>query len=155
MSNHHCSIKFNVELWSLYSNSQRLDDLHFLRKIINECKKIQPEINDNGIQLPIKIHNTGFYEIQKGTLTGERLLRFLGEDETFYIDKQMNEIIKENDFLNDKLDYQEKEINRLNREISNLESRKSDLENENSSLRREISHLESVKSDLRSKLNSL
>jgi hypothetical protein len=63
--NQHCSIKFNADLWSLYSNSQRLDDLHFLRKIIKECKKIQPEINDNAIQLTTKIHNIGFYEIKQ------------------------------------------------------------------------------------------
>ena len=97
--NAYCSIRFNPDLWILYSNAQSLDTLKFLRKIINECKKMQPELDEEKIQLSTKIHYVGFLEIQKGILTGDKLLQFLGEDEAFYADKRINECMKKIDFL--------------------------------------------------------
>ena len=94
--NKHCSIKFSVDLWALYSETQSLDIVQFIKKIINECKKMQPELDVEKIKLSSKIHNNGFYEIQNGIINSEKLLKFLGEDEIFYVDKRINQFMEKN-----------------------------------------------------------
>ena len=101
--NKYCSIKFDVDSWSLFSNTQRLESLKLIKKIINECKIMQPNLNGEKIQLEIKIHNVGFSDIRNGTLIGEPLLNFIGEDEIFYVDNQINQFMKRNKSFADKL----------------------------------------------------
>jgi chromosome segregation ATPase len=139
--NSYCTIKFNVELWSLYSNRKSLDTLKFIRKIINECEKIDPHIDEQYIQLPKKIHYAGFYEIQAGTLYGEKLLQFLGED-AFYMYDRVNQCIQVNVRMQNKVDAQEIQIRNLEERKRQLENDVSSLERENSSLKSEVNSLE-------------
>lgn len=153
--NLYCTVKFNVDLWFLYSNSQVLDTLKFIRKIINDCKTMEPEISEDKIQLATKIHHVGFIEIQRGILTGEKLLQFLGEDEAFYVDKQINQCIQKNIYLQNLIDSQANEIKNLRSENGNLKKEINNLSSENSSLKSRISSLESGQSHLESKISSI
>ena len=153
--NLYCTVKFNVDLWFPYSNSQVLDTLKFIRKIINDCKTMEPEISEDKIQLATKIHHVGFIEIQRGILTGEKLLQFLGEDEAFYVDKQINQCIQKNIYLQNLIDSQANEIKNLRSENGNLKKEINNLSSENSSLKSRISSLESGQSHLESKISSI
>ena len=153
--NLYCTVKFNVDLWFPYSNSQVLDTLKFIRKIINDCKTMEPEISEDKIQLATKIHHVGFIEIQRGILTGEKLLQFLGEDEAFYVDKQINQCIQKNIYLQNLIDSQANEIKYLRSENGNLKKEINNLSSENSSLKSRISSLESGQSHLESKISSI
>ena len=153
--NLYCTVKFNVDLWFPYSNSQVLDTLKFIRKIINDCKTMEPEISEDKIQLSTKIHHVGFIEIQRGILTGEKLLQFLGEDEAFYVDKQINQCIQKNIYLQNLIDSQANEIKNLRSENGNLKKEINNLSSENSSLKSRISSLESGQSHLESKISSI
>ena len=149
----YCSIKFDVNLWSLYCNSQSLDYLKSIRQIINECKRIQPNLDENKIQLAKKIHYAGFYEIQKGTLNGEKLLKFIGEEETFYINNQISKCIQVNDLMQNKVDDQKIEISKLKEQKSKLETEVSSLQSENKSLNSQINNLESTIRNLKHEIS--
>ena len=153
--NAYCSIRFNPDLWILYSNAQSLDTLKFLRKIMNECKKMQPELDEEKIQLSTKIHYVGFLEIQKGILTGDKLLQFLGEDEAFYADKRINECMKKIDFLQNRIDSQENKIKDLEIENNQFKKNINDLTNENSNLKHKINNLENEQRKLGSKISNV
>ena len=166
--NSFCLIKFNVTLWQVYSQCENLDTLKFIRKIIMESRQMDPELNEDAIQLAKKIHDVGFIYIQRGMLVGESLLQFLGEDEAFYVQKQINDLIMKNIDLQNQINNQASEINNLKSEnhnlknrVSSLEGNVSSLQNQHSSLSnrvdrldREISSLDreisSVRSDVRS-----
>ena len=153
--NAYCSIKFNVDLWFLYSDSKSLDTLKFIRKIIIDCKKMQPELDEEKIKLATKIHHIGFYEIQKGKLTGEKLLQFLGEDEVFYVDKHINQCFKKIESLENNLKSQEEKIKDLEKENSGLKEDINDLSRENSELKDKIKNLEEEQSNLGKKISSV
>lgn len=153
--NLYCAVKFNADLWFPYSNCQVLDTLKFIRKIIHECKIMEPEISEDKIQLATKIHHVGFIEIQRGILTGEKLLQFLGEDEAFYVDKQINQCIQKNIYLQNLIDSQANEIKELRSENGNLKNQIANLSSENSSLKSRINSLESGQNSLESKISSI
>ena len=44
-NNMYCSIKFSVNLWLPYSQTDKLDILKYIRKIINVCRSMEPELN--------------------------------------------------------------------------------------------------------------
>ena len=97
---------------------------------------MEPQLDEQKIQLPKKIHYAGFSEIQDGKLYGEKLLQFLGEDESFYINDRVNQCIQVNARMQNKVDAQEIQIR-------NLEERKRQLENDVTSLTHENSRLKS------------
>ena len=158
----YCSVKFNVNLWVPYSQCEVLDTLKFIRKIINECKKIEPELNEDGIDLTTKIHNVGFSEIQRGILTGEKLLQFLGEDEAFYVNKQINDLTQKNVNLQNQVNSQQIEIEQLKginssllNRVGALEGQVINLTSENSSINHRIHLLENEKSNLYMKIENM
>lgn len=156
----YCSVKFNVNLWFPYSQYEVLDTLKFIRKIINECKKLEPELNEDGIDLTTKIHNAGFSEIKRGILTGEKLLQFLGEDETFYVNKQINDCIQKNINLQNQVNSQQIEIeqlkginNSLLNRVGALEGQVLNLTSENASINQRITFLDNERNKLMIKMN--
>ena len=116
---------------------------------------MEPEISEDKIQLATKIHHVGFIEIQRGILTGEKLLQFLGEDEAFYVDKQINQCIQKNIYLQNLIDSQANEIKELRSENGNLKNQIANLSSENSSLKSRINSLESGQNSLESKISSI
>ena len=71
-------IKFEVKIWLPFLDSEDLDNLKLIKKIILTCKEIDNELNYENINLDKKIHDIGFDLIKKGTLSGEQLIIFLG-----------------------------------------------------------------------------
>ena len=138
--NSYCFIKFNVNLWSPYSQTDKLDTLKFIRKIIFECKTMEPELNEDIIQLGKKIHDVGFSEIQRGILEGEKLLQFLGEDEAFYVNKQINECTQKNLILQNQVNAQANEIQGLKNMNAALNNRLGILEAQVTGLRTRAEH---------------
>jgi cell division protein FtsB len=153
--NSFCLIKFNVTLWMPYSQCENLDTLKFIRKIIMECRQMDPELTEDTIQLPKKIHDVGFIYIQKGLLVGENLLQFLGEDEAFYVQRQINDLVMKNINLQNQVNNQGLEINNLKTENHSLKNRVSSLESKVSSLQSQHSNLSSRVDRLDRKVSSL
>ena len=158
----YCSVKFNVNLWLPYSQCEVLDTLKFIRKIINECKKLEPELNEDGIDLTSKIHNVGFIEIKRGILTGEKLLQFLGEDEAFYVNKQINDCIQKNINLQNQVNSQQVEIeqlkginNTLLNRVGVLEGQIVNLTNANAAMNQRIQFLDNAKANLIIKIDEM
>ena len=154
-SNSFCLIKFNVTLWMPYSQCENLDTLKFIRKIITECRQMEPELSEDSIQLAKKIHDVGFIYIQRGMLVGESLLQFLGEDEVFYVQKQINDLIMKNVDLQNQINNQASEINNLRTENNNLKNRVRSLESDVSSLQNQHSSLSNRVDRLDRKISSL
>ena len=161
-NNMYCSIKFSVNLWLPYSQTDKLDILKYIRKIINVCRIMEPELNEDTIQLAKKIHDVGFIEIQKGILVGEKLLQFLGEDEAFYVNKQINDCIQANINLQNQISSQAFEIqdlkvakNNLTNRVGNLEKQVNNLSEENIKLKGIINHLESEKNRIDNKIDGV
>ena len=97
------SIKFEVDIWIPFLDSEDLDRLKLIKKIILLCKEIDKNLNYEYIQLEKKIHDIGFDSIKKGKLIGEKLILFLGEDEVFYTSKKYIELEKENKLAKEKI----------------------------------------------------
>ena len=160
--NSYCFIKFNVNLWLPYSQTDKLDILKFIRKIIFECKTMEPELNEDIIQLAKKIHDVGFSEIQRGILEGEKLLQFLGEDEAFYVNKQINECIQKNLILQNQVITQANEIQGLknmNSVLTNrigiLEAQVMQLSDKTNAINGKLHYLEGEKNRLDVKIEGI
>ena len=168
-NNYFCLIKFNVTIWKPYSQKINLDTLKLIRKIITECRLMDQSLDEDTIQLSKKIHDVGFIYIQKGLLVGDKLLQFLGEDEAFYVQKQINDLIIKNNDLQKQINNQGSEIKDLKSEnqslknrvrslesdVSSLQSQHSSLSNRVDRLNRELNSLDSTVSSLRSDVRSL
>lgn len=107
-----------------------------------------------------KIHNAGFSEIKRGILTGEKLLQFLGEDETFYVNKQINDCIQKNINLQNQVNSQQIEIeqlkginNSLLNRVGALEGQVINLTSENASINQRITFLDNERNKLMIKMN--
>ena len=156
------SIDFKVGIWEPYSNIKNLNVLRYIRKIILQCYIMDDELTERTIDLGRKIHDVGFLYIRQGKLTGDKLLEFLGVEEAFYVEGQINDIIETNKYQQKQLDehllsinYLKDENIALKRRVKNCESNISDLRNEQSSLRSRVNSLESDVSSLRSRVKSL
>jgi hypothetical protein len=168
------SITFPVNLWATYSETDSLENLRFIRKVILETKKIEPELNEDTIGLTKKIHDISYMEIKNGTLQGEKLLAYLGDEELYYRDRVSNELNKRLVEHQEQLNSHANVINDLNREHSNLvnvvndlsrkvatlmgeniayKTRITNLERENSRLNGEIGSLSRDLSNLRRRVN--
>ena len=156
----YCTIRFNIDLWLPYSQCENLEKLKLIRKIIIQCQVMQPDLNEDVIQLGKKIHDIGFNDIQKGVLVGEQLLQFLAEDEAYYVNKQINDCIQKNINLQNQINNQAIEIEGLKRENNNLTVRLNTLEgrvvglcNDNSVINGRLFNLENEKNRLEFRIN--
>ena len=160
--NTYCFVKFNANLWLPYSQTDKLEILKFIRKIIFECKIMEPELNEDIIQLAKKIHDVGFSEIQRGILEGEKLLQFLGEDEAFYVNKQINDCIQKNLILQNQVNTQANEIQGLknmNSVLTNrigiLEAQVMELSDKTNAINGKLYYLEGEKNRLDVKIEGI
>ena len=167
------SIKFDIKIWIPYLEGDDLDNLKMIKKIIIICKEVDNSLDEENINLGVKIHNIGFDLIKKGKLNGEKLILFLGEDEAFYLEKKNKKLENENDLLkqknidlNDKVGNLLKEnkilknkVNILESNIENLYKKMNkkieELNNENVNLKNKIEKLENYFSSLEKKVNSI
>ena len=167
------SIKFDIKIWIPYLEGDDLDNLKMIKKIIIICKEVDNSLDEENINLGVKIHNIGFDLIKKGKLNGEKLILFLGEDEAFYLEKKNKKLENENDLLkqknidlNDKVGNLLKEnkilknkVNILESNIENLDKKMNnkieELNNENVNLKNKIEKLENYFSSLEKKVNSI
>ena len=122
-ANGYLCIKFSEKIWEPYTKCDSIDTLRFIRRIMIECRLMDLSLNEDIIQLPKKIHEVGFMEIQKGTLTGDRLLQFLGIEESFYVNKQLNEGLQREINLQNQVNSQAVEIEKLKILNNNLQER--------------------------------
>ena len=167
------SIKFEVDIWIPFLDSEDLDRLKLIKKIILLCKEIDKNINYEYIHLEKKIHDKGFDLIKKGELIGEKLILFLGEDEVFYTSKKYIELEKENklvkekiNVLNDKImllmnenkclknkvEVNEKKFENINDKMNN---KIKELNEENEDLKKQIIKMKKNFSDLEKKIDSM
>ena len=164
------TIDFKIGIWEPYSQLQNLTSLRLVRKIIIELSIMDSTLTETDLNLPKKIHDCGLLYIRTGKLVGDQLLSFLGFEEAFYVDGQINSIIEtlklqqkqlddhlrtinflvdENNKLKGRVNVLENDVSFLKRENSNLQSRVGTLESRVSSLRSDVSSLESQVNSLR------
>ena len=158
----HPSINFDVKIWTPYTQCQVLSTLRLIRKIISECKKMEPDLNEDTILLTRRIHDIGYLEIKNGTLAGEKLLEFLGDEEIYYRDKTTYDLYQKNVDFQNQLNNHANVINELNKQhanlvniVNNLQKKVSDLTAQNASAHSRISKLETENSRIRGELSSI
>ena len=156
------TVYFKINIWEPYSNLKDLIVLRYIRRIIIECYKMDKSLTEKDIDLARKIHDVGFLYIREGRLKGDKLLEFLGFEEDFYVEGQINDIIETNKYQQKQLDEHLASINYLKNEnaalkkrVSDMEYEISDLKDENARLRNRISSLESDVSNLYSRCRSI
>ena len=156
------TVYFKINIWEPYSNLKDLIVLRYIRRIIIECYKMDKSLTEKDIELARKIHDVGFLYIREGRLKGDKLLEFLGFEEDFYVEGQINDIIETNKYQQKQLDEHLASINYLKNEnaalkkrVSDMEYEISDLKDENARLRNRISSLESDVSNLYSRCRSI
>ena len=141
LSSNYNFIDFNINLWKKYLKSDNLDNLLSIRSIIYICQKINPNINEEDINLPLAIHIVGLKYIKEEKLTGDKLLKFLGYDEIFY-DGKVKKLENENAKLKTRLENLESDVSYLKRENSSLKSRISSMEEKGNSLQDKVDEIE-------------
>ena len=109
---------------------------------------MQSTLNEDIIALPKKIHDVGFNEIQKGILIDNKMLQFLGNEEAFYVDKQINacQAQANNNTL---------EINNLKVENLNLKQQLNNADVNIANLGKENTLLSNTINNLQTQINSL
>ena len=156
------TVNFKISIWEPYSNIKDLNVLRYIRKIILQCYIMDKSLTERDIDLARKIHDVGFLYIRQGKLVGDKLLEFLGVEEAFYVEGQINDIIETNKYQQKQLDehllsinYLKEENIALKRRVSSCESDVSDLRSENNRLKNRVSGLEDDVSTLYSRVRSL
>jgi FtsZ-binding cell division protein ZapB len=156
------TVNFKISIWEPYSNIKDLNILRYIRKIILQCYIMDKSLTERDIDLARKIHDVGLLYIRQGKLVGDKLLEFLGVEEAFYVEGQINDIIETNKYQQKQLDehllsinYLKEENIALKRRVSSCESDVSDLRSENNRLKNRVSGLEDDVSTLYSRVRSL
>ena len=155
------SIKFNVKLFELYSNTNDFEQLKLVKSIINIIKQID-FINEELIGLSTKIHEIGINMIKEGKIDNEKLLLFLKEDEIIYNEKKINDLVSTTIFLNQENNLRknqcmllEKENNIRIKQINDLTTEVNNVKNENKLLNSKIDSLLSSVSMLQRQIKEI
>ena len=148
-------ITFNIKIWLQYTQTQNLDNLFTLRQIIFLCKEIEPELDENMIDLGEKIHNLGLELIRKGILKGEKLNEFFGQNEIFYTDHKIKNLEYENNQLKNKINNIEYKVNKLQNDFGNLKLDVDSLSKLNETILNRIFEMESKIKNIKNDVNYL
>jgi len=142
------------------STSDKINNKNYKNVKLNCYIPIELNTIFNGV---IRINS--FFDklyIRQGKLVGDKLLEFLGVEEAFYVEGQINDIIETNKYQQKQLDehllsinYLKEENIALKRRVSSCESDVSDLRSENNRLKNRVSGLEDDVSTLYSRVRSL
>ena len=153
---------FNIKIWEPYSLTQNLDLLRLIRKIIIKLTEMDSTLNENDILLGKKIHDVGFIYIRQGKLVGEKLLDFLGIEEAFYVEGQINRLIAINQQQQKQLNENVNTIKFLTAEntalktrLANCETNINLLQQHNQTLEVRVAGLETSVINLDSKITSI
>ena len=153
---------FNIKIWEPYSLTQNLDLLRLIRKIIIKLTEMDNTLNENDILLGKKIHDVGFIYIRQGKLVGEKLLDFLGIEEAFYVEGQINRLIAINQQQQKQLNENVNTIKFLTAENTALKTRLANcetsinlLQQHNQTLEVRVAGLETSVINLDSKITSI
>ena len=126
-------VNFDLIIWQFYYIFKDLDKLKIIRDIIeiSNVKFNYNNVNDNDneydkalFEIQKLIHDLGLDMIKKKELKDEKLLLFLGEEETLYNKLKIKNLENEN--------------NNLKSYVNNLTNKVYDLENENQTMKRQI-----------------
>ena len=135
-------ITFNIKIWLQYAHRKNLDDLFTLRKIVFLCKEVEPELDENMINLGEKIHNLGLELIRQGKLKGKKRNEFLGENEVFYTDYKLKNLEYENTQLKNKINKIEYNVNKLQNDYSDLKYEVNSLSESNGIILTRLNEME-------------
>ena len=123
---------------------------------------MEPDLNEDTILLTRKIHDIGYVEIKNGTLTGEKLLEFLGDEEIYYRDKTTYDLYQKNVDIQNQLNNHANVINELNKQhanlvkvVNDLQKKVADLTTQNAAAQNRIRQLESENSKINGELSRI
>ena len=147
--NQFCCIKFNENIWVPYTQCDNVEILKKIRRIISECKTVDPTLSEDTILLSKRIHDFGFSEIQRGTLKENKLLEFLGEEEAFYVDRQIQRCINQMNNNANEIVALKKENNSLKTQLAIVDAKAIGLTEENALLIKRVNELQNEVNKLR------
>ena len=148
-------VKFETKIWIPYLNSNLMEELKLIRKIIFICKEVDMQIDEDDIELGRIIHDLGLELIRFGELKGDKLVEFLGEDETFYYNKKIKYLEQENEENKKRINNLDNKINYLEYEIKNVKKDVSTLRNSHENLEKKVNDIENKIDHIKSDVNSL
>ena len=146
-------VYFDIIVWKFYYIFKDLDKLKIIRDIIeinnikfnynniNNVNENDNEYDKSLFEIQKLIHDLGLDMIKKKELKDEKLLLFLGEEETLYNKLKIRNLENEN--------------NNLKNLLNNLTNKVYDLENENQTMKRQINSSEISIYNLGVNLNKL
>ena len=137
-----CCIKFYENIWVPYTQCDNVEILKKIRRIITECKTIDPQLSEDTILLSQRIHDYGLGQIQKGALKENQLLQFLGEEEAFYIDRQVKGCINQMNTNANEIIALKKENNSLKTQLAIVDAKAIGLTEENALLIKKVNELQ-------------
>lgn len=149
------TFNFPMNIWKPYSLSQDLDYLRLIRKTIIKLTEMDETLDENTIGLGKKIHKVGFQYIRMGKLKGDRLLEFLGFEESFFVEGEIKSINETNEYQQSQLDYHAQNINELHNKTKRLQERLDICNSEISFLKAENNNLKSRVHVLEKDVNNL
>ena len=149
--NAYCCIKFSESIWVPYTQCDNVETLKKIRRIITECKSMDPQISEDTILLSKRIHDFGFTEIQRGTLKQDKLLEFLGEEEAFYVDRQIQGCVNQMNANANEIVALKTENNSLKTQLAIVDAKAIGLTEENALLIKRVNELQNEVNSLKIK----
>lgn len=147
--NAYCCIKFSENIWVPYTQCDNVEILKKIRRIISECKTIDPQLSEDTILLSKRIHDYGFTEIQRGNMKEDKLLEFLGQEEAFYVDRQIQGCINQMNINANEIVALKTENNSLKTQLAIVDAKAIGLTEENALLIKRVNELQNQVNSLR------
>ena len=147
--NAYCCIKFSESIWVPYTQCDKVETLKKIRRIITECKSMDPQLSEDTILLSKRIHDFGFSEIQRGTLKQDKLLEFLGEEEAFYVDRQIQGCVNQMNANANEIVALKTENNSLKTQLAIVDAKAIGLTEENALLIKRVNELQNEVNSLK------
>jgi hypothetical protein len=146
-----CCIKFYENIWVPYTQCDNVEILKKIRRIITECKTIDPQLSEDTILLSQRIHDYGLGQIQKGALKENQLLQFLGEEEAFYVDRQIQGCVNQMNANANEIVALKTENNSLKTQLAIVDAKAIGLTEENALLIKRVNELQNEVNSLKIK----
>lgn len=141
INNNFRTFDFPIKIWQPYSTNQNLEYLRTIRKIIVKLKEMDSSLDEDVIELPRKIHDIGYIYIGEGKLKGEELIEFLSNEEYYYNEKLMKNLMEVDNNQQKQIDTNIYNIKRLEDEFKILIEKANSCEKELQELKVENNNL--------------
>ena len=112
---------------------------------------MDPQLSEDTILLSKRIHDFGFTEIQRGTLKQDKLLEFLGEEEAFYVDRQIQGCVNQMNANANEIVALKTENNSLKTQLAIVDAKAIGLTEENALLIKRVNELQNEVNSLKIK----